>query len=177
MPISAFFGFGHNQRCAVGKTQSVRRIVGNRQVVNLAKWYAVQIGRKPGVYTSWDECEQQVSIFSTFECPECLQARALPLRYSSFAPQLQVKGFPRAKHKSFPTRSEAEEFAHAKGAGSKRSHAEDDELERAVKPTKPAKSRIDKVASHTKPSGTFKLVSLSSRSASKAVGGQDPLGL
>lgn len=23
-------------------------------------WYAVRVGRKPGIYTNWDECKEQV---------------------------------------------------------------------------------------------------------------------
>ncbi|KAL0574352.1 hypothetical protein V5O48_007594, partial [Marasmius crinis-equi] len=44
-------------------------------------YYAVQAGRIPGVYNTWDECEAQ------------------------------VKGFTGAKHKKFATREEAEQFA------------------------------------------------------------------
>ena len=42
------------------------------------KWYVVWQGRQPGIYASWDECAEQ------------------------------VKGFPDAKYKAFPTRAEAE---------------------------------------------------------------------
>lgn len=45
------------------------------------KYYAVKIGRKPGVYAAWPECEAQ------------------------------VKGFPGAKYKSFPFLADAEAFA------------------------------------------------------------------
>uniref|UniRef100_A0A0K3CHT9 ribonuclease H n=1 Tax=Rhodotorula toruloides TaxID=5286 RepID=A0A0K3CHT9_RHOTO len=45
-----------------------------------AGFYAVRAGHKPGVYTSWDECSAQ------------------------------VKGFPAARHKKFPTKAEAEAF-------------------------------------------------------------------
>lgn len=43
----------------------------------MAKFYAVRVGKKPGIYTTWAEAE------------------------------LQVKGYPGAKHKSFPTEEEA----------------------------------------------------------------------
>ncbi|GAA5938404.1 hypothetical protein JCM3775_000883 [Rhodotorula graminis] len=43
-------------------------------------FYAVRVGRKPGVYTSWDDCAAQVN------------------------------GFQGARHKKFPTRDEAEGF-------------------------------------------------------------------
>ncbi|BGP22868.1 ribonuclease HI [Rhodotorula toruloides] len=43
-------------------------------------FYAVRAGHKPGVYTSWDDCSAQ------------------------------IKGFPAARHKKFPTRAEAEAF-------------------------------------------------------------------
>ena len=29
----------------------------------MAKFYAVKIGRKPGIYLTWDECKQQVDKF------------------------------------------------------------------------------------------------------------------
>ena len=29
----------------------------------MAKFYAVKIGRKPGIYNSWDECKMQVDKF------------------------------------------------------------------------------------------------------------------
>ncbi|BGP38011.1 hypothetical protein JCM10449v2_001938 [Rhodotorula kratochvilovae] len=45
-----------------------------------AGFYAVRVGRKPGVYTSWDDCAAQVN------------------------------GFQGARHKKFPTRSEAQAF-------------------------------------------------------------------
>jgi ribonuclease HI len=44
------------------------------------KWYAVRVGRVPGIYTTWDECQKQTN------------------------------GFSGAIFKSFPTRSEAEAF-------------------------------------------------------------------
>lgn len=44
------------------------------------KWYAVAVGRIPGIYETWNECSAQVSFF------------------------------PHAKHKSFPTRQEAETY-------------------------------------------------------------------
>lgn len=47
------------------------------------KFYAVQIGSKPGIYNTWEECEKQ------------------------------VKGFFGAKYKSFQTRKEAEYFIDA----------------------------------------------------------------
>ncbi|GAA5841965.1 hypothetical protein JCM11251_001428 [Rhodosporidiobolus azoricus] len=49
-------------------------------------YYAVRVGRKPGVYLTWDECQQQVN------------------------------GFPAAKHKKFPSRAEAEAFAGVRGS-------------------------------------------------------------
>ena len=60
------------------------------------KYYAVAVGKKPGIYTKWDECKAM------------------------------VHGFPGAVYKSFKTLEEAETFlesaparggeAHAKGA-------------------------------------------------------------
>ena len=29
----------------------------------MAKYYAVKNGRKPGIYSSWDECKKQVEKF------------------------------------------------------------------------------------------------------------------
>ncbi|GAA5978425.1 hypothetical protein JCM10908_004350 [Rhodotorula pacifica] len=52
-------------------------------------FYAVRVGRKPGIYTTWDECAAQVN------------------------------GFQGAKHKKFPTEAEARAFAGLdSGAGS-----------------------------------------------------------
>jgi len=48
------------------------------------KFYAVAVGRTPGIYLTWSDCESQ------------------------------VKGFTNAKFKSFPTRKEAELFAYGK---------------------------------------------------------------
>jgi len=42
------------------------------------KYYVVWVGVKPGIYTTWAECERQ------------------------------VKGFPKARYKSFPSRGEAD---------------------------------------------------------------------
>lgn len=44
------------------------------------KYYAVRVGREPGIYDTWDEC------------------------------QAQTKGFPKAQFKSFELRSQAEDF-------------------------------------------------------------------
>ncbi len=44
------------------------------------RYYAVSIGRKPGIYRTWTEAEKQ------------------------------VHGYPKAIHQSFPTREEAEAF-------------------------------------------------------------------
>ena len=30
----------------------------------MAKYYAVKVGRKPGIYLSWDECKMQVDRYS-----------------------------------------------------------------------------------------------------------------
>lgn len=46
----------------------------------MAKFYAIRIGRNPGVYTTWNEAQKQ------------------------------VKGFPGAIFKSFPTKDEAQQF-------------------------------------------------------------------
>ncbi|KXZ52094.1 hypothetical protein GPECTOR_10g1117 [Gonium pectorale] len=46
----------------------------------MGKWYAVRVGRRPGVYASWDEVKEL------------------------------VLGYPGAKHKSFKSRSEAEAY-------------------------------------------------------------------
>jgi ribonuclease H-related protein len=51
----------------------------------MAKYYAVKRGRKEGVYTSWDECKEQVN------------------------------GFQNALYKSFPSYEEAENFVVGKG--------------------------------------------------------------
>lgn len=46
------------------------------------KYYAVRVGRKPGIYRTWDECKRA------------------------------VVGFPGAKYKSFKTEKEAKDFMH-----------------------------------------------------------------
>lgn len=48
------------------------------------KFYAVKIGRTPGIYTSWDDCKKQ------------------------------VQGFPKALYKAFTSRSDAEKFIESK---------------------------------------------------------------
>ncbi|MGR5924901.1 ribonuclease H1 domain-containing protein [Bacillus pacificus] len=50
----------------------------------MAKFYAVKRGRKEGIFTSWDECKEQVT------------------------------GFPNALYKSFPTYEEAKSFIDGK---------------------------------------------------------------
>jgi viroplasmin and RNaseH domain-containing protein len=55
------------------------------------KFYAVRVGRTPGVYQSWDECEMQV-------------------RYQLsgvYSTDVQVKQYPGAVHKAFKTEDEA----------------------------------------------------------------------
>lgn len=47
------------------------------------KYYAVAVGEKPGVYTEW---------------------------FGSNGAEIQIKGFPGARYKGFPTREEAEDF-------------------------------------------------------------------
>lgn len=49
------------------------------------KYYAVAVGRNPGIYMSWDKCE------------------------------VQVKGFKDMKHKSFKTRKEAVAWLNEQG--------------------------------------------------------------
>ena len=55
---------------------------GSPATADVTKYYAVRVGRTPGIYTSWNECEHQV------------------LKYSG------------AKHKSFKTRIEAYNWLH-----------------------------------------------------------------
>lgn len=57
-------------------------------------YYAVRIGRRPGVYETWPETEEQVS-----QCS---------LEMIVQSADLKVNGYPRAVHKSFATRQEAE---------------------------------------------------------------------
>ena len=65
------------------------------------KYYAVRVGKTPGVYLTWEECRRQVS------------------------------GYPGAVYKSFPTRQEAEGFmtgdgmAKASAAGKKTTELEE----------------------------------------------------
>ena len=44
------------------------------------KYYAVRVGHNPGIYVTWSDCE------------------------------VQVKGFPGAQYKSFPTEAEAKAY-------------------------------------------------------------------
>ena len=46
------------------------------------KYYAVRVGLTPGIYLTWPDCERQ------------------------------VKGYPGAQYKSFPTEAEARQFAY-----------------------------------------------------------------
>ncbi|CAO3694145.1 unnamed protein product [Umbelopsis ramanniana] len=61
-------------------------------------YYAVRVGKNPGIYTQWSECEKQ------------------------------VKGYPNARYKKFPTRQEADKFLSAtesegnSGSSSTRKH-------------------------------------------------------
>lgn len=32
------------------------------------KFYAVRVGRKPGIYSSWDSCKEQVERFQQAKC-------------------------------------------------------------------------------------------------------------
>ena len=50
----------------------------------MSKYYAVKVGKTPGIYLTWDECKENVN------------------------------GFPKAEYKSFKTVKEAEEFAGVK---------------------------------------------------------------
>lgn len=53
----------YSSPCALNKTQSFCRQTVRRQTVSLArKWYAVKVGRKRGVFETWDECENQVAV-------------------------------------------------------------------------------------------------------------------
>ncbi|KAK9807218.1 hypothetical protein WJX73_010240 [Symbiochloris irregularis] len=109
MPITSLFAFSgkHRGTCALTKTSPVGRLFVSRQVVSLAgKWYAVKVGRKPGVYRTWGDCEKQVA------------------RY------------PRAVHKSFSTLQEAEEFAEVSGHTSKRPRQDADKTARDAVPPK-----------------------------------------
>ncbi|MBU8789979.1 ribonuclease H family protein [Oceanobacillus caeni] len=62
----------------------------------MTKFYAVKRGRKEGVYTSWNECKEQVN------------------------------GFPNAIYKSFPTYKEAENFIGGKGTNGSFEKKEED---------------------------------------------------
>ena len=66
-----------------------------------SKFYAVQKGKIPGIYNSWDDCKKMVD------------------------------GFPGAVYKSFKTLEEAEAFVGAEGTSRKRSEkAEKPDLQR-----------------------------------------------
>lgn len=60
------------------------------------RFYAVRVGRVPGVYDTWEETERQVREGHT---RQTVEGNIL---------MSQVSSFPRAIHKSFPTRAEAE---------------------------------------------------------------------
>ncbi|MFE8696535.1 viroplasmin family protein [Cytobacillus sp. FJAT-53684] len=64
----------------------------------MAKFYAVKRGRKEGIYTSWNECKEQVN------------------------------GFPNALYKSFPTYEEAESFIGGKGTGGSLEETEEGQI-------------------------------------------------
>lgn len=69
-------------------------------------YYAVKVGRSPGVYSSW------------FVSCSLVQSNLINLTPSPTLPQrdeasAQVNNFQGAKHKKFPTRAEAEAFANS----------------------------------------------------------------
>ncbi len=68
------------------------------------KWYAVRIGRQPGVYSTWKDCQQEVRgfILRTHFLSQTILAQ-LP-------PGLQVHGFSGAVFKSFNSKQQAQEF-------------------------------------------------------------------
>lgn len=99
------------------------------------RFYAVQAGRKPGVYSNWNDCLAQVKGFkgavyksfpstaeaeafvsgtSSNENPEkfyAVQSGRVPGVYTDWpSAQKQVTGWTRPKYKAFPTRAEAEAF-------------------------------------------------------------------
>ncbi len=57
------------------------------KVEKARKWYAVRIGRQPGVYDTWEEAERQVS-------------RLRKILHS--VEVAQINGFPGAIHRWFP---------------------------------------------------------------------------
>ncbi|KAK7711707.1 hypothetical protein SLS57_008000 [Botryosphaeria dothidea] len=99
------------------------------------RFYAVQAGRKPGVYSNWNDCLAQVKGFkgavyksfpstaeaeafvsgtSSSDNPEkfyAVQSGRVPGVYTDWpSAQKQVTGWTRPKYKAFPTRAEAEAF-------------------------------------------------------------------
>lgn len=99
----------------------------------MAKIYAVKKGKKPGIYHTWEECQEQVNGFSNAEyksfkkqeeAEEYLQqnskqtgkiyavrAGKVPGIYDTWEEcQEQVSGFSNAEYKAFKNKEEAEEY-------------------------------------------------------------------
>ena len=66
------------------------------------KYYAVRVGHNPGIYVTWSDCE------------------------------VQVKGFPGAQYKSFPTEAEAKAYMGTKGETDKSSSKQSSSRKRSV---------------------------------------------
>lgn len=62
----------------------------------MSKWYAVRVGRNPGVYATWDECRQQVTGYSKAE-------------YRSFSTRDQARAYVEANEK--PEQSDTDELS------------------------------------------------------------------
>jgi ribonuclease HI len=61
-------------------------------------FYAVHIGHKPGIYSSWCVVQRLLVLLDLYQYPiraECEQ---------------QIKGYPKAAYKKFPTETEAKRF-------------------------------------------------------------------
>ncbi|EKG19649.1 hypothetical protein MPH_03081 [Macrophomina phaseolina MS6] len=148
------------------------------------RFYAVQAGRKPGVYSNWNDCLAQVkgfkgAVYKSFpstaeaeafisgtasnENPEkfyAVQSGRVPGVYTDWpSAQKQTIGWTRPKFKAFPTRAEAEAFVkEGKKVGESVSNVSvdpDDQSETALagKKEPPAKKQKKSAAAEDADSG------------------------
>ncbi|KAH7031919.1 ribonuclease H-like domain-containing protein [Macrophomina phaseolina] len=150
------------------------------------RFYAVQAGRKPGVYSNWNDCLAQVkgfkgAVYKSFpstaeaeafisgtasnENPEkfyAVQSGRVPGVYTDWpSAQKQTIGWTRPKFKAFPMRAEAEAFVkEGKKAGESVSNVSvdpDDQSETALagKKEPPAKKQKKSAAAEDADSGPW----------------------
>lgn len=76
-----------------------------RKRLGEAKFYAVQVGRRPGIYTSWNECMEQIRGFKGAKCPYIPLYPGPPLPEGTACADCWFRELPTVK--SFPTAEDA----------------------------------------------------------------------